>query len=135
MSGAVLRRHFSVHRNQRARSWCLGAMDQEVDQQGDGSTGAALLRAAEPGSPRHVEVSPFKILGELPQKGCGGTGAALAAADVGDVREVALELIDVFLSDRQPPSAIIGANSGGCQFLSQRFVVAHQAAGMIAESD
>src|SRR6266702_3414078 len=95
------------------------AIDQKIDQQGHGPSGAAFLGAAEPGGTRDVKMRPLQILGEFPEERSGGGGAALASTDIGDVREIAFQLIDVFLADRQPPGAVVGADARGFQFIRQ----------------
>jgi len=52
MPSAVSRRRWSGRRNPPVPSCRPGAIEQEVDQQGHGPPGAALLRAAEPGGHR-----------------------------------------------------------------------------------
>src|ERR1700722_1760638 len=109
---AVVRRCFSGRRSRRVRSCGLGAMDQKIDQQGNRPARASLLSTANPSGPGHIQVCPFQIFGELAEERPGGTGTALASTDIGDIREVALELIDVLLADRQAPGAVVGAQSG-----------------------
>ena len=59
-----------------------------------------------------VEVRPLQAVGELRQEAGRGDRAAFAAGDVGEVGEVALELLGVFLADRHVPGAIVGALAG-----------------------
>src|ERR1700735_3713768 len=108
-------------------------MNQKIDQQRYRAPGAAFLCAAYPRRSRHIKVGPFKVLGELAEERGGGTGAAFAPADIGDVGKVALELIAIVIADGQTPSAVGGAYAGRLQLLGQGGRVAHQTADVIPE--
>ena len=45
---------------------------------------------------------------------------AVPAADIGEVGEIALELIGVLLGDRQMPGTVVGAHSGLDQLFEDR---------------
>ena len=66
-----------------------GAADQEIRQQRHRPAGAAFLCAGKPGRAGDVQVRPVQALGELAEEGAGRDGAAIAAADIGQVREIA----------------------------------------------
>src|SRR5690606_33002850 len=64
-----------------------------------------------------------------------GDGAGRAAADVGHVGEVAVELALVFVPERQAPGAVAGAFACGEQFVGQFVVVGQQAGGVVAQGN
>src|ERR1700733_709610 len=111
MPSAVWRRRFSERRNPPARSCRPNAIDQKIDQQGHRPSGAAFLGSAEPGGAGDVEVRPLQVLGEFGEERSRRGGAAFTSADIGDVREITLQLVYVFLTDRQPPGTVVGAQS------------------------
>src|SRR5579862_704523 len=110
-----------------------GAMQKEVGEQWRGSTGAALGRAALVGGAGDVEVSPLQPQSELGEERRRRDRTAVAAAHVGEVGEVALELVRIFIGERQRPAAVVGARSGILQLAHQRLVIAHHARMMMAE--
>src|SRR4029077_6633365 len=69
-----------------------GAMQQEIREQRRGSAGTALLRAAQVRGAGDIQMRPFEALREFAEEPGGGDRAAVTAADVGEVREVAFEL-------------------------------------------
>src|SRR5690554_3601885 len=108
---------------------------QVVDQQGYRAAGGAFGFAGVPGGAGDVQVGPAVVLGEAAQEAGGGDGARGAAANVGHVGEVAVELALVFVPQRQAPSTVAGAFAGGEQFVRQFVVVGQQASGVIAKGD
>ena len=82
--------------------------DQELGQQRHWPTGAAFLRARIPGCAGDVQVRPLHALRELAEEGAGRDRAAIAAADIGQVGEVAAQLLGVVFGQRQLPGAIVG---------------------------
>ncbi len=93
---------------------------------GTGRPVLPFLGPAEPGSARDVEVRPLQILGELPQERSRGAGAALASADIGDIREVALQCSTYSSPIGSRQARVVGAHARGFQFIRQRLVIAHQ---------
>ncbi len=74
-------------------------------------------------------------LGVTRQEAASGDGAGLGAADVGHVGKRAVELLLIFLEQRQLPGAVTGAGAGIQQLRDQLVVVAHQAGGVAAQGD
>src|SRR5215472_8637004 len=116
-----------------SRRSALGALDEEIGEQRRRPSGAAFLRAALVGGAGDVQMRPGHSLGELAEEAGRGDGAAVAAADVGEVGKVALELVEVFLGERQLPAAVFGAYPGLEQLLHERIVVAQEPRMMMAE--
>src|SRR5579871_2626719 len=77
-----------------------GAMQEELGEQWGRSTGAALGRAALVGRAGDVEMGPLQSLSELGEERRRRDRPAVAAAHVGEVGEVALELVGVFVGER-----------------------------------
>src|SRR5580692_129018 len=71
------------------------ALQQELRQQRRGPARTALLRTALVSGARDVEVRPFEPLGELAEKSGRRDRAAVAPADVGEIGEIALQLLSV----------------------------------------
>src|SRR5690554_642191 len=108
---------------------------QVVDQQGDRAAGGAFGFAGVPGGAGDVQVGPGVVFGEAAQEAGGGDGACRAAADVGHVGKVAVELALVFVPQGQAPGAVTGSFAGGQQFVGQFIVVGQQAGGVVAQGD
>src|SRR5690606_33367116 len=108
---------------------------QVVDQQGDRAAGGAFGFAGVPGGAGDVQVGPAIVFGKAAQEAGRGDGAGRAAADVGHVGEVAVELALVFVPERQTPGAVAGALAGGEQFVGQFVVIGQQAGGVVAQGD
>src|SRR5205085_11446519 len=68
---------------------------------------AAFARAALVRRARDVEVRPDEILRELAEERGRGDRAAVTPRDVRHVREIALELLAVFLGERHVPRAVV----------------------------
>src|ERR1700733_13813847 len=111
------------------------APQQELREQRRRPPGAALGRTALISGAGHVEVRPGESLRELGEEGCRGDRATVASADVGEVSEIALELLGVFLGEWQLPAAVVSAAPGFEQLVHQAFVAAHDAGVMMAERD
>src|SRR5579859_3196597 len=94
-----------------------GALNEEVGEEGRRPPGAPLVGTALVGGAGHVEVCPGEACGELGEEGGRGDRPAVASADVGEVGEVALELLGVLLGERQLPAAVLGAHPGFEQLL------------------
>jgi hypothetical protein len=101
-------RRFPARRRPRSAA---GAADQEVGEQRHRPARAALLRAADVGGAGDVEVRPLQPVGELGEEGRRRDRAAVAAGDVREIGEIALQLLAVFLGQRQAPGAIVGAQA------------------------
>src|SRR5690554_848305 len=108
---------------------------QVVDQQGDRAAGGALGFAGVPGGAGDVQMGPAVVFREPAQEAGRGDGAGRAAADVGHVGEVAVELALVVVLERQAPGAVAGALARGQQFVGQFVVVGQQAGGVVAQGD
>src|SRR5262245_19216135 len=78
---------------------------------------------------------PLEPLRELAEESGGRDRATLAPADIGEVGEVALELVGVFLGEWQLPRAIIRAHAGGDDLAGERIIVAHDPGVMSAKCD
>src|ERR1700674_5819236 len=98
------------------------ALQQKVREQRRRAARTALLRTGLVGGARDVEVRPFEPLGELAEKSRGGNRAAVTPADIGKVGEVALQLLRVFLGQRQLPAAVVRAYPGLQQLAHQLLV-------------
>src|SRR5687767_6325873 len=106
---------------------------EEVDQERDRAARAALLCATQVSDTGYVEVRPAQAFGELGQEtGC-RDGTAFAAAGIGEVREIALELLVVLLGHRHMPGAIFRPLTGSKDFRRERVVVAHDRCEVCAE--
>src|SRR5690554_6119669 len=79
------------------------AIQQVLGQQADGPAAGALLLAGGPGGAGDVQVGPGEGVGEAREEAGGGDGARRAAADVGQVGEVGVELLLVLVPQRQVP--------------------------------
>src|SRR5690554_757334 len=108
---------------------------QVVDQQGHRAASGAFGFAGVPGSAGDVQVGPAVVFREPAQEAGSGDGTGRAAADVGHVGEVAVELALVFVPERQAPGAVTGALARGQQFVGQFVVVGQQAGGVVAQGD
>src|SRR5690554_435657 len=75
------------------------------------------------------------VFSEPDRVACRVGRAGRAAADVGHIGEVAVELALVFVPERQAPGAVTGAFAGGQQFVGQFVVVGQQTGGVIAQGD
>src|SRR6202034_4583371 len=111
------------------------ALDQKVREQRCRPPAAAFLCTAVVSGARDVEMRPFESLGELAEKGGRGDRAAVAPADVGEVGEVALELLSVLLGERQLPAASDRAHSVLQELAHQSLIVAHDARVVVTEGD
>src|SRR5215469_5149418 len=135
-SGAPSRPHAAA-RSARAESaaprLAFGAADEEVGEQRGRAAGAALAGTSLVGGAGDVQVRPGEPLGELGEIGCGRDRTAVAPADVGEVGEVALDLVGVFLGERQLPAAILGAHPRREQLVDELLVVAHDARVVMPE--
>src|SRR6202035_3402994 len=96
---------------------------------------AALLRTALVSDARDVEMRPFESLREFAQERRRRNRAAFAAADIGEIRKITLQLLSVLFSDRQLPGAIVGADPGIHQLADECVIVAHAARVMMPECD
>src|SRR5579863_8058608 len=112
-----------------------GAMQQEIREQRRGSAGTALLRAAQVRGAGDIQMRPFEALREFAEEPGGGDRAAVTAADVGEVREVALELLAVLFGERQLPAAVVRAPAGLHELPHQRVIVAEHTGVVVAERD
>src|SRR5690606_9484206 len=83
-----------------------------------------LLVALQPGCACDVQVGPAEVAGEARQEAAGSDGARLGTADVGDIREVALQLFLVLVPQRQTPAGIEAVLATGVEGLGQFVVVA-----------
>src|SRR5207244_11485654 len=72
---------------------------------------------------RDVEVRPRKGARELLDEEAGGDRAAVAAARVVEVGDVALELLLVLVDERQLPHALARRARGGEQTIGQALIV------------
>src|SRR5690554_2440462 len=108
---------------------------QVVDKQGDWAAGGAFGFARVPGGAGDVQMGPAVVFGEAAQEAGRGDGTSGAAADVGHVGEVAVELALVFVPQRQTPGAVAGAFAGGQQFVGQFIVIGQQAGGLVTQSN
>ena len=80
-----------------------------------------------------IQMRPLQALRELAEERRGRDGAAFATADVGEVREVALELVRILLGERQVPAAVIRALAGVDELARERIVIRHAARVVRAE--
>src|SRR5690554_2546155 len=108
---------------------------QVVDQQGHRAAGGAFGFAGVPGGAGDVQMGPAVVFREPAQEAGRGDSAGRAAADVGHIGEVAVELALVFVPERQAPGAVTGAFAGGEQFVGQFVVVGQQAGGVVAQGN
>src|SRR5581483_972817 len=106
-------------------------MDEKVREQRRGPARAAFLRTALISGPCDVEMRPFEPLGELGQECASCDGTAVTAADIREIREVALQLIGVLIRERQLPRTVIGTYAGFHELIDQILVVAHAARMMM----
>src|SRR5262245_41314474 len=100
----------------RSRSWVRSRsaiVREEIDQQSDRASGAALLRTTQVGDAGDIEVRPAQPLGELREEAGSSDRAPFASRGIGEIGEVALELLVVFLRHRHVPDAILGTLPGG----------------------
>src|SRR5690606_10365228 len=97
----------SSTKNSTCGSAC-GTVNQKIRKERSGASGAALVRAALIRRTGDIEVRPFQSLRELAEKGGRRDGSALAAADVGEIRKIALELLGVLFRERELPGPIVG---------------------------
>jgi len=88
-----------------------GATQQEIGQQRHGPSGTALGAAAHVSRTGDVHMRPAQTLGEACEERARGDRAAVTTGDVGEVCEVALELLAILFGERQLPSPIIGAQA------------------------
>src|SRR5215813_8373711 len=98
-------------------------MDEKVREQWCRPSSAALLCTALVGDARDVEVCPFESLREFAQERCRRDGAAFAAADVGEVRKITLQLLSVLFRDGQLPRAIVRPHSSLHQLTNESVVI------------
>src|SRR5262252_5759652 len=113
----------------------LRALQQEGGEQGHRASRCALLLAGLPGRTCDVEVRPVVFAREAREEARRCDGAARATADVGEVREIALQLLLVILPDRQPPGAIPGFVAGRYELARERILVGEQARADVAQGD
>src|SRR3569833_3573866 len=99
-------------------------MNEKIREQRRGPARAAFLRTALISGPCDVEMRPFEPLGKLGQECRSGDGTAITATYVREIREVALQLIGIFLRERQLPRTVIGTYTGLPQLTDQHLLVA-----------
>src|SRR5687767_700804 len=80
-------------------------------------------------------MSPFEPVSEFAQKRRRRDGSTLAPRDIGEVSEVAFELLGVIFGERKLPGAVVGASARGDELARQVVVIAHDAGVMCAEGD
>src|SRR5688572_15409738 len=80
-------------------------------------------------------MSPLELLRETREKARRSHAPRGASADVGEIREVAFELVLVVVPQRKMPGTVVCRLPGGQQFLSQRIVVGKKTACDVAERD
>src|SRR5690554_221653 len=108
---------------------------QVVDQQRYRAAGSAFGLAGVPGGAGNVQVGPAVVFGKAAQETGSCDGACRTAADVGDIRKVAVELALVLVPQGQAPGTVAGAFTGGQQFAGQLLVVGQQAGGVMAQGN
>ena len=82
-----------------------------------------------------IQMSPVQVLGELPQERGRRARATFPAADIGEVRKIAFQLIDILIADRHAPGTIVSPGSGRLKLSGKRLVIAHQAAQVMTQGD
>ena len=103
------------HRQRRCSSLAptTGTRERQLDERAHADAGRALrlirLGLFRPRRAGDVEVHPRQIAGELLDEERAGDRAAGAAAGVGEVGDLALQLLLVVVEDRHRPRAIAGA--------------------------
>src|SRR5258707_11983973 len=100
-------------------------MDEKVREQRRRLARAALLRTALVSDARDIEVRPFESLRELAQERYRRDRAAFAAADIGEIRKITLQLLSVLFRDRQLPAAIIRAHTRVQELTNESVVISH----------
>src|SRR5215471_17436647 len=100
-------------------------MDEKIREQWCRLSRTALLRTALVSDARDVEVRPFESLREFAQERCRRDRAALAAADVGEVRKITLQLLSVLFRDGQVPRAIVCSHTSVNQLTDECIIVTH----------
>ena len=78
---------------------------------------------------------PVVLAGEARQEASRGDRPARTSANVRHIREVRLQLLLIFVTQRQTPCAVTGLLRGANQLVRQRVVVRHQAGNVVAKSN
>ena len=78
---------------------------------------------------------PFEFFGEARQVTRCSDRARRASADIGEIGEIAFQLLLIFVVQRQMPGAIVRGFTGGEHLFGERIVVGKQAADHVAECD
>src|SRR6266446_10487139 len=112
----------------------------EVDQGAEGYAGGAFgepgLGVVVPGGAGNVEMDPGRVAGEfLDEHGAGDGAAALAAADVLDVGDSALDELAIVVVDGHLPHFFAGGFSAGKQLVCKGLVGTEDADVDVGERD
>src|ERR1700744_6436679 len=117
----------------RAGSAGCDAVEQPLRQQRYRTTRGHALATFVPRRAGDVEVRPEAAFGEAGEEAAGRDGAGVLATDIGHVGEARVELALVVVPERQAPGAVERGLTRGEQLGGTRFVLGHQAAGVLAQ--
>src|SRR5690349_8817122 len=134
MRSSACRRH--AYRNRSGSSSLLFPSDatyQELREKRNRAASRALFLAAFPCRAGNIEVRPFELAREARKEARRGYGARRTSADIGEVGEVALQLLLVVVPQRHVPGAVVGGVGRRQHFARQRVVVGEEARGNVAE--
>src|SRR6185437_13885151 len=100
-----------------------GKLDKAADRNATGALGEPRLWIIQPGGRGNIQMNPRGRVGELLQEPCRRNGAAVAAADVWQIREHGLEIVLILVVHGELPHLLSRAAGRFQQLIEQRLIV------------
>src|SRR5690242_14958568 len=106
-----------------AGSGFFATSEEKVSEQWNGARCGAFLFARTPRSTRDIEMRPLVFRCESRQKTCCSHATGRTTADIGEIREVALQLILIIVPKRHAPGAVISYVRRAQQLVGEPIVI------------